>query len=301
MGLLFLISLSGQVVPAFAADFPTPVGCVNDFANVLSLETKQQLEQQLAQLEKDSSIEVAVVTVESLGETTVDDYAVRLFEEWEIGKENKDNGVLFLIAPNERKTKIEVGYGLEPVLPDAKSGRVLDTYVTPAFKEGDYDKGISEGVAAIVKVVHGEEVALDEAASSDSESEGGDGVWVLFFIGTIFLSYLSSFLSRSKRWWPGGVIGAVLGIILGIYFASLAFKILAAIGLGILGLIFDFMLSRNYKKRKAGGLPTSWWSSGGGFFGSARGGFGGRSGGSSGGFGGFGGGRSGGGGASRGW
>ncbi len=292
---LVTLGLVGQVGVAFALDFPKPQGFVNDFANILSPETKQQLEQQLTQLEKDSSIELVVVTVESLEGTTIDDYAVRLFEDWKIGKENDDNGVLFLIAPNEQKTRIEVGYGLEPVLPDAKAGRILDTYVTPAFKEEDYDKGISEGTEAIVKVVHGEEIALDEAASSDSESGDGGSVWILFVIGAIFLSYLSSFLSRSKRWWPGGVIGAVLGLILGIYFASLAFKILAAIGLGILGLLFDFILSKNYKERKEKGLPTSFWGSGGGFFGgSAKGG-------SGGGFGGFGGGSSGGGGASRGW
>ena len=289
--LCVILSVLLTALPVWAQDFPQPVGFVNDFANILSSGTKQTLEQQLVQLEKDSTIEVTVVTVESLEGITVEDYAVRLFEAWEIGKEGEDNGVLFLVASSEREMRIEVGYGLESVLPDAKSGRVLDTYVVPAFREGGYDKGISEGVAAIIKAVRGEEVYLDETASSDSGSEDGGGVWVLFFIGTIFLSYLSSFLSRSKRWWPGGIIGAVLGIILGVFLASIVTSILAALGLGILGLIFDFILSKNYKKRKAGGLPTSWWGSGGGFF-STR---------SASGGGGFGGGRSGGGGASRGW
>lgn len=292
-GLAFFCLVS-QVAVVSALDFPEPVGYVNDFAGILGPETEQALEQQLVQLEEDSSIELAVVTIESLEGTTVEDYAVRLFEDWEIGKKNEDNGVLFLIAPSEQKVRIEVGYGLEPVLPDAKAGRLLDNYVVPAFREGNYDKGISEGVAAIIKVVQGEAVDLGaDPVTSDSESEEDDGMWVLFFIGVIFLSYLSSFLARSKRWWPGGIIGAVLGVILGFFLASLVVSVLAAIGLGVLGLIFDFILSKNYKKRKAKGLPTSWLSSGGGFFGgggSARGGFGG-----------FGGGSSGGGGASRGW
>ena len=292
VGFLFLLLAQ----PVWAQEFPSPEGYVSDFANILNPKTKQSLEQQLTQLEEDSSIEIAVVTVESLEGTTIDDYAVRLFEEWKIGKENEDNGVLFLIAPNEQKTRIEVGYGLEPVLPDAKAGRLLDNYVLPAFKNGDYEKGINDGAAAITEIVHGE--AIDLGEEKTAESEDGDGVWFLFAIVAIFLSYLSSFLSRSKRWWPGGIIGAILGSILGIYFASLAFKVLAAVGLGILGLLFDFILSKNYKKRKQTGLPTSWWGSGGGFFGSARGGSGGSSGGS---FGGFGGGSSGGGGASRGW
>lgn len=287
------LSLFVQTTVALASDFPESVGYVNDFANILSSETKQAIEQRLTKLEEDSSIEIAVVTVKSLEETTVEDIAVRLFEDWGVGKKNEDNGILFLIAPNERQTRIEVGYGLEPLLPDAKAGRILDNYVLPAFKDGNYDRGISEGVDAIIEVVHGE--AVDLGGEKTTESEDGDGVWVLFFIGAIFLSYLTSFLARSKRWWPGGVIGAILGIILGIYFASLAIKVLAAIGLGLLGLLFDYLLSKNYKERKEKGLPTSWWGSGGGFFstGSASGG--------GGGFSGFGGGRSGGGGASRGW
>jgi len=289
-GLFLGFLLKGLISAVHALDFPTPVGYVNDFANILSSETKQNLEQRLSQLEKDSTIEIAVVTVESLEGTTVDDYAARLFENWKIGKENEDNGILFLVAPNERKTRIEVGYGLEPVLPDAKAGRILDAYATPAFETGDYSKGISDGVDAIIKVVRDEEVALEPTTSS--ETENGNGIWILLVIGSIFLSYLSSFLARSKKWWPGGIIGAVLGIILGIYLASVAFKILAVVGLGLLGLLFDFILSKNYKERREKGLPTSFWGSGGGFFG-------GRSGG--GGFGGFGGGGSGGGGASRGW
>ncbi len=282
---LAFLGLFGQVVPAFALDFPEPEGFVNDFANILSSGTKQTLEQQLAQLEEDSSIEIAVVTVESLEGTTVEDYAVRLFEDWKIGKESEDNGVLFLIAPNEREVRIEVGYGLEPVLTDGKCGRILDNYVIPEFEKGDYDRGTSEGVAAVIKIVH---PATSEGIAGQAGVEEDDGgVWILFVIGVIFLSYLSSFLARSKRWWPGGIIGAILGVVSGIFLASVVISVLAAVGLGILGLIFDFILSKNYKERKQRGLPTSWWGSCGGF--------------SGGGFSGFGGGRSGGGGASRGW
>ena len=292
---LILLGLFGQVVPAFALEFPAPVGYVNDFANILSSETKQTLEQQLAQLEEESLVELVVVTVKSLEGEDLNECASRLFEAWGIGKKNEENGVLFLIASDERLMRIEPGYGLEPILPDAEAGRILDTYVVPAFKMEEYDKGISEGTEAIIKAVRGEDIGLDEDASSDSESEDGGGVWILFFIGTVFLSYLSSFLSRSKRWWPGGVIGAVLGVLLGIFLASIVASILAAVVLGILGLVFDFILSKNYKERKDKGLPTSFWGSGGGFF------SGGKSSGGGGSFGGFGGGSSGGGGASRGW
>jgi len=288
---LVIFYLLNQATVIYALEFPEPVGYVNDFANILSPGTKQALERQLAQLEESSSIEIAVVTIESLEGTTVEDYAVRLFEAWRIGKKNKDNGLLFLVAPSEHQVRIEVGYGLEPVLTDAQAGRILDNFVLPEFRKGDYNKGISEGVAAIIKVVRGEEINLRGEPPAEAEN---DVVWIPLFIGTIFLSYLSSFLARSKRWWPGGIIGAVLGIVLGIYLTSVVFSILAALGLGVIGLLFDYILSKNYKERKARGLPTSFWGSGGGFLGSARGG-------SGGGFSGFGGGRSGGGGASRSW
>lgn len=290
ISVLVVLGLVVQIGVVSALELSEQVGYVNDFAEILSSETRQTLKQRLTQLEKDSSIEIAVVTASSLEETTVEDYAVRLFEDWKIGKKKADNGILFLIAPNEQKVRIEVGYGLEPVLPDAKAGRILDTYVLPKFKEGNYDSGVVGGVDAIIKAVHGEEVGLGGA--SPSEPEESSGVWILFVIGAIFLSYLTSFLARSKKWWPGGIVGAILGLILGAYLASLIIKILAIIGLGLLGLLFDYFLSKNYKERKEKGLPTSWWGSGGGFSSGGRGG---------GGFGGFGGGGSGGGGASRGW
>jgi uncharacterized protein len=276
---------------ANALDFPQPQGFVNDFAGVLSSNTRQSLEQRLSQLEKDSSIEIAVVTVKSLEGMGVDEYAVKLFEEWKIGKKDQDNGVLLLIAPNERELRIEVGYGLEPTLTDSKTGRIIRNIITPKFKDGNYDDGVLSGVETIIKVVHGEAVELGEERPASSGSDD-DSFWIFFVIGAIFLSYLSSFLARSKRWWPGGIIGAVLGAFLGwVVFAAVLMAILIAAALGVLGLMLDYILSKNYKERKGRGLPTSWWGSGGGFFGgSARGGFGG------GGFGGFGGGGSGGGG-----
>lgn len=285
LSLLSLVSVK-VISTAHALEFPEPRGFVNDFANILSSAARQNLEQKLTQLEQDSTIEITVVTVESLGGTTIEEYAVKLFENWQIGKKDQDNGVLLLIAPNERELRVEVGYGLEPVLTDSQAGRIIRNIITPEFKKGDYDTGVVNGVAAITKIVHGEAVDLD------GEESDGDGVWILFVIGAIFLSYLSSFLARSKRFWPGGVLGAVLGVVLGIFLASLLISVLAAVGLGIFGLIFDYFLSKNYKKRKSRGLSTSWWGSGGGFFSGGGGG---------GGFGGFGGGSSGGGGASGRW
>lgn len=291
---LVTLCLFGEVVTSYALDFPEPQGYVNDFANILSSETRETLEQNLTQLEEDSSIEIALVTIESLEEITIEDYAVRLFEDWKIGKKNKDNGVLLLIVLNEQELRIEVGYGLEPTLTDSRAGRIIRDIITPEFKKGDYDAGAINGVEAIVKVIHGEIVDLGGESSSDSKSKGAP-FFILFIIIVILLSYLSSFLARSKSFWLGGVIGAILGGVLGlILFASLLTAVTMAVFLSLLGLIFDYILSKNYKQRKSKGLPTSWRQSGGGFFGAGKSS-------KSSGFGGFGGGSSGGGGASGSW
>lgn len=289
---LVTLCLFGEVVNSYALDFPEPQGYVNDFANILSSETRETLEQNLTQLEEDSSIEIALVIIESLEEITIEDYAVRLFEDWKIGKKNKDNGVLLLIALNERELRIEVGYGLEPTLTDSKAGRIIRDIITPEFKKGDYETGVINGIEAIIKIIHGEEVDLGEEPGSNSD---GGPPFIFFIIIVTFLSYLSSFLARSKSFWLGGVIGSVLGVGVGLMLlSSLMTGIIMAVVLGILGLIFDFILSKNYKVRKSKGLPTSWRQSGGGFFGAGKSS-------KSSGFGGFGGGSSGGGGASGSW
>ncbi len=263
-----------------ASDYPSPEGHINDFANIITESTELDIENTLKSYEANSSHEIAVVTLESLDQDVIENVAVAIFEQWGIGKKNQDNGVLLLIAPNERELRIEVGYGLEPVLTDSRAGTIIRTQITPEFKNNDYDAGITKGVSAILTVLEKDPTAFDATTSTDTfNSDKLDG---LIFLG-IMLIYLSSFLARSKRWWPGGVIGGILGLIF--------FSITGAIALGLLGLLLDYLLSKNYKKRKKHGLPVSWLSSMGGF----------SSGKSSGGFGGFGGGRSGGGGASGSW
>lgn len=279
-----LLTFSLCASSILAQEFPKPVGFVNDFAHVLSSETRETLENDLVSFEKETTVEITVATVGSLEETTIEDYAVRLFEDWQIGKKEKDNGVLLLVAPNEKKVRIEVGYGLESVLTDAKAGRIIREKITPAFKEGDFDKGVVSGIEAIQKVAGGDKGAF-------SETETSEPFLVVFFIFFILLVYIAGFLARTKGFWAGGIIGAVLGAIAGAIVGSLLILILAAVGFGFWGLFLDYILSKNYKQRKKFGLPTSWKSSWGGF----------SSGGSGGGFGGFGGGSSGGGGASGGW
>ena len=293
---LAVIATPMAAVLAQGPNFPEYQGFVNDYAGLLSPAVKTQLEATLTQLEKDTTAEVAVVTVKSLEGDDVDDYATRLFEKWKIGKKGKDNGVLFLVALDERKMRIEVGYGLEPLITDGRAGRIRDNDVIPKFKNNDYEGGITAGVASIEKYIRDgtPPAPLEE---NPVKSALGDWTGVLFFL-TIITVYLSGFLARSKSIWMGGVWGAVAGVILGLTIGGIAALVAAPLILAGLGLLTDFILSRNYQKLVESGKATDWHKTGGGFWG--PGGFGGGSGGG-GGFGGFGGGGSGGGGAGGGW
>lgn len=130
-----------------------PKGWVSDFAKVIDEQTKQQIEKIITELEQKTSTEIAVISIETTGDYTIEEFATRLFEKWGIGKKGKDNGVLLVASIKDKKVKIEVGYGLEGILPDGLCGEILDKYVLPYFKNGDYSKGFLYGTAAIAKVI----------------------------------------------------------------------------------------------------------------------------------------------------
>ncbi|MFA5812883.1 MAG: TPM domain-containing protein, partial [bacterium] len=170
----FIIALFALILIPIkaAAAFPAPTGFVNDFAGVISPATRQHLEGMLSSFERASGNEIAVATIPSLDGGSVEDVAVGLYKAWGIGKKSKDNGVLFLIVPNEHKMRIEVGYGLEGSINDALAGRIMDEAVIPRFKSGDMDAGIAAGVLAIVKTISSKEgLAFDaDAAMGGSDS-----------------------------------------------------------------------------------------------------------------------------------
>ena len=115
---------------------------VRDFAGVLSSTAKQTVENMAKELEEKTGAQLVVVLIETLQGASIEEYANTLFRQWGIGQREQNNGVLLLIAPNERESRIEVGYGLEGRLPDGKTGRIQDEYLIPYLMEGDYDSGI---------------------------------------------------------------------------------------------------------------------------------------------------------------
>ncbi len=157
--LLTLLFLAFSLV-AFAKDeFPKPMNpprLVNDFAGILSPQEQASLESKLRRYEDSTSSQIAIVTVTGLGDWHIQEYATRLFEQWGIGKKGKDNGILILVAPNERKVRIETGYGLEGALPDLVQRRIISSYITPNFKSGNYYQGLNEASSKLIELSSGE-------------------------------------------------------------------------------------------------------------------------------------------------
>jgi uncharacterized protein len=275
---LFLLLVS----PVLAYTSPgSPIGFVSDFADILTPEQEANLNARLTTLANGEGSEMSVVTVPNLDGDTVENYAVSLFADWKIGKEGKDNGLLLLVAIEEREMRIEVGYGLERTITDAQAYWIINDVITPAFKNGDYYTGISGAVDKVTEAITGGVVLPSSQAAPDTTGEGTN---ITSIIAIVFIA-LAAFLGRTKSFWLGGVIGLIIGVIGGLLFGT---WLSSLIGGGILcgiGLFFDYIVSR-------GGVGGT--GMGGGMF---RGG-GGSSGG---GFGGFGGGSSGGGGASGRW
>lgn len=273
--LLALLAAALLGVAAQAQDFPPrPAGPVYDGADMLSPETEASLDARLREYNRRTGRALIVATVPSLGGEPLESYATGLFTEWGIGGAERDQGLLLLIARDERKVRIEVGYGLHPYFGGIMAGRTINDVITPRFKQGDFDGGVIAGIDAIIE--HLERSPADaaaiaeaaEAAAAQEASEGGFPVGALFGVAVIvFFFILPALAGRGRRRrYRGSGMGDVVGNI-----------ILWEAGQAI----------------ARGMMDGDDWGGGGGF-----GGFGGGGGG---GFGGFGGGMSGGGGASGGW
>jgi len=156
--------------PAHGADVPFLTGRVVDNAEILKPATRDKITAALKAHEQASGDQIAVLTVPTIGDDSIEEYAVKVFENWKLGQKGKDNGVLVVVAPKDRKMRIEVGYGLEGTLTDAAASRIIRNVMTPSFKAGDFDKGIAAGVEAIVGQLEGKPVAAEEASAASSSS-----------------------------------------------------------------------------------------------------------------------------------
>ncbi|WP_290433676.1 TPM domain-containing protein [Aeromonas caviae] len=180
-----------------APDFPALTGRVVDEANLMSRKQAHQLAQQLAVFEKRSGVQLVVVSIDTLAGDTIEEYGYQLGRHWGIGQKGKNNGVLLIIAQDERKVRIEVGYGLEGALPDAIAANIIQTRILPAFKRGDMVAGILAGSQGIMQALAGEYQPVDNTSNADKQ--GGPWLFILVVIAMIVLHNL-----RGGGGGPGG-------------------------------------------------------------------------------------------------
>lgn len=176
------------ITSAPSAEIPYLSGRVNDYAGILSPATVQHLSQLLKEHEDSTSNQVVVLTVTSLEGDVLEEYSIRVVENWKLGQKGKDNGVLLLVARDDRKVRIEVGRGLEGDLTDATCGAIIRREIIPRFKQGDYDAGVTGGVEAVLAAIGGSY----EATGEESGFEPGDIMFRLF-AGAMFLVVVGIF------------------------------------------------------------------------------------------------------------
>jgi uncharacterized protein len=284
---------------------------VNDFAGVLSQPERNALEQRCRELRERTGSQLTVVTLRSLQGGDVDDFTEKLFRKWGVGQGEQDNGVMLLVAVEDRRARIEVGYGLEPVLPDALAGRILQEQLFPAFREQRYADGLSAAVNRIVEIVERGEPAPQQALE-DVRSLPVSGQLCVFFFFSVFTllpSLIIGVTLKHKQIAPTFfaslfLVAAYVVIFgLGMYLGAIIVMMILDALVGWFGYRADVRaMERRRRESASGGFWDGWqWGGGGGYGGGSSwsgGGFGGGGGGS---WGGFGGGSSGGGGASGSW
>jgi len=171
--LLFAISASLSV--ARCAEIPYLTGRVNDNAGILSDNAKELLSEKLKAHEERTTNQVVVLTLPSLQGESIEDYSYQVFNEWKLGQEGMDNGILIVVVPDEKRMRIEVGYGLEGTMTDLTAGRIIREVMAPRFREGDFDGGITEGALAVVNVLEGQELAESPTYDDTSDSHSSSG------------------------------------------------------------------------------------------------------------------------------
>jgi uncharacterized protein len=313
-----LFAIFMRISIAYSADIPYLTGRVNDNAQILSDSTRKSLTEILKEHEFRTTNQIVILTVHSLEGESIEDYANKVFNEWKIGQKDKNNGILIVVVPDERRMRIEVGYGLEGSMPDLMAGRIIQNVMAPRFREENFDGGITDGTLAVISILDGKELPETEVTDETVNSSGQSGLSELespdmpivtrILIGAFIFGIIGLF-TIIGIFTPG--VGWFLYVFLIPFWAM--FPIIVVGAKGALVCLITYLISyptaklylRNkpwYKKAKTD-LRTKGKASIGGFVvtsGGSGGSWSSGSGGSSGGFSG-GGGSSGGGGASGSW
>jgi uncharacterized protein len=241
---------------AASAEVPVPPlkTRVTDLAGVLSVAQRDAIERTLADFESRKGSQIAVLIVPTTKPEEIAQYGIRVAEAWKLGRKGVDDGVLLLVAKNDRKVRIEVGRGLEGAIPDAVAKRIVAEIVTPRFKQGDFEGGIREGVDRIVKVIEGEPLPSPRRVSVPTGGGAGHD-WLFWIIFSIPIILVASAIARAilGRFVGGVAAGGVTGIAIGLLAGSCVLGLLAGVVAGLFALA----------SRGGAAFPGGGWSSGG--------------------------------------
>ena len=233
---LFVAVLAGlSPCPGLALDVPPLAAHVNDYAGVMSKQAAQELEADLSRFEKSDSTQIVILTIPSLEGEDLEAFSIKVAESWKIGQKGIDNGVILLVARNERKVRIEVGRGLEGRLTDLMSGRIIRERIVPRFKAGDFDGGLTQGAQAIMEVVRGEYKAnAEEPVRARRGAPPILTLLIFLFLALVFTGAISKVF--------GAVTGAVgLPVAAKLAFSAISLPVLG--GLAALGVVIGLVLS----------------------------------------------------------
>ncbi|NOU14370.1 MAG: YgcG family protein [Methylococcaceae bacterium] len=253
IGLLLLLSLA---VAQALVPIPELSHRVNDLTETLTAEQTAALDNKLAAFEAEKGSQIAVLILSTTQPEDIAQFGIRLAEAWKIGREKIDDGVILIIAKDDRKLRIEVGYGLEGAIPDAIAKRVISEIITPYFKTGDFAGGIDAGVSQLIKLIAGESLP---APANEQNDQPDEGVFLFILFGGLIAGFMLS---------------AIIGRLMGGLLAGMGAGAVAILffGLGIMVVFIAIMVFFIVGIKHRGG---SGWTSGGGGFGGGGGSWGG--------------------------
>jgi len=199
---VLIVAFISTLTIVHAAEIPFLTGRVNDNAGILSENTVRILSEKLKQYEDSTTNQVVILTIQTLDGENIEDFSNTVYNTWKLGKADKNNGVLMVIVPDERKMRIEVGYGLEPVLTDLLASRIIRNIMSPRFKENDYDGGVMEGTNAVISILTGDNLNGIGDSEETSESSANSG----------FTGFDDNDMSLTTRILIGAFIFGILGL-----------------------------------------------------------------------------------------
>lgn len=265
--LLLAMSLGWPLLVGAQIPVPPLTARITDQAALLTPEQKASLEQKLQAFEARKGSQLAVLIVPSTAPETIEQYALRVVEQWKLGRKKVDDGALMLIATTDRALRIEVGYGLEGALNDATSKRIISEIITPHFKQGDFYGGITAGVDQIIRVIDGEPLPEPGRIAASGMADLQQYVPIIFMLALVVGGVLRSLLGR----FPGALVtGGAVGVAAWLFAGALSIALLA----GIFALLFT-LLSGGMGRYGIGGYRGGFGGGGFGGFGGGGGGFGG--------------------------